>query len=95
MDGWALGLMLLTLGLLIAPSAFHCVAEGDESTGRTVGSEVQPEDQLADPAVAVAGEAVAQPDLDLRAVADADVGGGEELVPLPPRRFPTVRAAEV
>ena len=34
MDGWALGLMLLTMGLLIAPSAFHRVAEGGESTGR-------------------------------------------------------------
>jgi Family of unknown function (DUF6328) len=34
MDGWALGLMLLTVGLLIAPSAFHRVAEGGESTGR-------------------------------------------------------------
>jgi hypothetical protein len=35
MDGWALGLMLLTVGLLIAPSAFHRIAEGGESTGRT------------------------------------------------------------
>jgi hypothetical protein len=34
MDGWALGLMLLTVGLLIAPSAFHRIAEGGESTGR-------------------------------------------------------------
>jgi uncharacterized protein DUF6328 len=35
MDGWALGLMLLTVGLLIAPSIFHRVTEGGESTGRT------------------------------------------------------------
>jgi hypothetical protein len=34
-DGWALGLMLLTTGLLIAPSAFHRIAERGESTGRT------------------------------------------------------------
>jgi hypothetical protein len=35
MDAWALGLMLLTAGLLIAPSAFHRIAERGESTGRT------------------------------------------------------------
>ena len=34
MDGWALGLMLLATGLLIAPSAFHRIAEGGASTGR-------------------------------------------------------------
>ena len=34
MDGWALGLMLLVTGLLIAPSAFHRIAEGGMSTGR-------------------------------------------------------------
>lgn len=34
MDGWALGLMLLTVGLLVAPSAFHRIAERGESTGR-------------------------------------------------------------
>lgn len=33
-DGWALGLMLLTVGLLIAPSAIHRVVERGESTGR-------------------------------------------------------------
>jgi Family of unknown function (DUF6328) len=35
MDGGALGLMLLAMGLLIAPSAFHRLAEGGESSGRT------------------------------------------------------------
>src|SRR4051812_37494175 len=34
MDACALGLMLLTTGLLIAPSAFHRIAERGESTGR-------------------------------------------------------------
>jgi hypothetical protein len=34
MDGWALGLMLLSMGLLIAPSAFHRIAERGEDTGR-------------------------------------------------------------
>jgi hypothetical protein len=34
MDGWALGLMLLATGLLIAPSAFHRIAEDGESTNR-------------------------------------------------------------
>jgi hypothetical protein len=34
MNGWALGLMLLTVGLLIAPSAFHRIAERGEATGR-------------------------------------------------------------
>jgi hypothetical protein len=34
MDGWALGLMLLVTGLLIAPTAFHRIGEGGESTGR-------------------------------------------------------------
>jgi hypothetical protein len=33
-DAWALGLMLLVTGLLIAPSAFHRIAEGGVSTGR-------------------------------------------------------------
>jgi Family of unknown function (DUF6328) len=34
MDGGVLGLMLLAMGLLIATSAFHRLAEGGESTGR-------------------------------------------------------------
>ena len=34
MDGWALGLMLLTIALLIAPSAFHRIAERGTDTGR-------------------------------------------------------------
>ena len=34
MNGWALGLMLLTVALLIAPSAFHRIAERGADTGR-------------------------------------------------------------
>src|SRR5919112_42720 len=34
MDACVLGLMLLTTALLIAPSAFHRIAEQGESTGR-------------------------------------------------------------
>jgi hypothetical protein len=34
MDGCALGLMILTVGLLVAPSAFHRIVEHGESTGR-------------------------------------------------------------
>ena len=34
MDSWAQGLMLLATGLLIAPSAFHRIAENGASTGR-------------------------------------------------------------
>src|SRR5206468_1696683 len=34
MNAYALGLMLLTTGLLIAPSAFHRIAEQGASTGR-------------------------------------------------------------
>jgi len=33
LDGFALGLMLLSIGLLIAPTALHRIAEGGQSTG--------------------------------------------------------------
>src|SRR4029453_2536861 len=34
MDGWALGLMAVRIALLIAPSAFHRIADDGESIGR-------------------------------------------------------------
>jgi hypothetical protein len=38
MDGWALALILLAVGLLVAPSALHRIAERGESTGRCVAT---------------------------------------------------------